>query len=108
MLLWMQLEVLNTMEVKMLHDSLKDYCSPAFYLTVPVDAFENNVIYINEKNALSGIDLYTTLAHEGFPGHLYQTVFFHQINTPKHTSDIYAFFGIHFITVDTQKATLCM
>ena len=79
-----------SMEVKMLHDSLKDYCSPAFYLTVPVDAFENNVIYINEKNALSGIDLYTTLAHEGFPGHLYQTVFFHQINTPKHTSDIYA------------------
>ena len=73
--------------VKSLQGSLTDYCAPAFYLTVPLDAYENNVIYVNEKNALSGLDLYTTLAHEGFPGHLYQTVFFHQANSQKHLSD---------------------
>ena len=74
-------------EVKTVSDSLEDYCSPAFYLTVPLDAPENNVIYINNKSALSGIDLFTTLAHEGFPGHLYQTVFFHQKNTKNSLSD---------------------
>ena len=63
--------------VKTVSKSLEDYCSPAFYLTVPIDASKDNVIYLNKKNALTGIDLYTTLAHEGFPGHLYQTVYFH-------------------------------
>ena len=77
----------TNIDVKTISNSLEDYCSPAFYLTVPLDAPENNVIYINSKNALSGIDLFTTLAHEGFPGHLYQTVFFHQDNTKKSLSD---------------------
>ena len=36
--------------VKSLQGSLTDYCAPAFYLTVPLDAYENNVIYVNEKN----------------------------------------------------------
>lgn len=67
-------------EVKTVSKSLQDYCSPAFYLTVPMDAYNENVIYLNEKNALHGLDLYTTLAHESFPGHLYQTVYFHTVN----------------------------
>lgn len=67
-------------EVKTVSESLEDYCSPAFYLTVPLDDYKNNVIYLNEKNSLKGLDLYTTLAHEGFPGHLYQTVYFHSAN----------------------------
>ena len=70
----------TNVEVKTVSDSLKDYCSPAFYLTVPVDAYEENVIYLNSKNSLKGLDLYTTMAHEGFPGHLYQTVYFHSAN----------------------------
>lgn len=67
-------------KIKTVSPSLEDYCSPAFYLTVPLDAYKENVIYLNQKNALYGLDLYTTLAHEGFPGHLYQTVYFHSIN----------------------------
>lgn len=70
----------TNVEVKNVSKSLENYCSPAFYLTVPIDAYSNNVIYLNEKNALTGLDLYTTLAHEGFPGHLYQTVYFHTAN----------------------------
>lgn len=70
----------TNVEVKTVSKSLENYCSPAFYLTVPVDAYNDNVIYLNEKNALEGLDLYTTLAHEGFPGHLYQTVYFHTAN----------------------------
>ncbi len=61
--------------VKTVSASLQDYCAPAFYLTPPLDDTENNVIYINEKSTTGGLALYTTLAHEGYPGHLYQSVF---------------------------------
>ena len=62
--------------IKSVHKSLQDYLSPAFYLTPAIDDYENNVIYINPGSHYSGIDLFTTLAHEGYPGHLYQSVYF--------------------------------
>lgn len=61
--------------VKPVSASLQEFCAPAFYLTAPLDDTDNNVIYINHKNPLSDLELYTTLAHEGYPGHLYQTVY---------------------------------
>lgn len=61
--------------VKSISKSLQEYCSPAFYLTPPLDDIHENVIYINQKNNPAGVELYTTLAHEGYPGHLYQTVY---------------------------------
>lgn len=61
--------------IKNISQNLQEYCAPAFYLTAPLDDTDRNVIYINQKNAPSGLELYTTLAHEGFPGHLYQTVY---------------------------------
>lgn len=61
--------------VKPVSPSLEEFCAPAFYLTAPLDDTDNNVIYINRKNSPSGLELYTTLAHEGYPGHLYQTVY---------------------------------
>ncbi|MCM1043964.1 MAG: DUF885 domain-containing protein [Candidatus Gastranaerophilales bacterium] len=66
---------LPSVTVKTVSDSLESYCAPAFYLTTPLDDTDSNVIYINEKNAISGLELYTTLAHEGYPGHLYQNVY---------------------------------
>ena len=54
---------------------MEDYCSPAYYLTPPIDDMTNNIIYINHKNSPDKLTLYTTLAHEGYPGHLYQTVY---------------------------------
>lgn len=64
-----------SLSVKTVSESLQDYCAPAFYLTPPLDDTENNVIYINEKSTPQGLALYTTLAHEGYPGHLYQSVY---------------------------------
>ena len=64
--------------VKNVSESLADYCAPAFYLSPPLDDLEHNVIYINEKRIPSGMELYTTLAHEGYPGHLYQSVYSQQ------------------------------
>lgn len=58
--------------------SLEPYCAPAFYLSPPIDDTGSNSIYINRKKTVGGLDLYTTLAHEGYPGHLYQTVYFNQ------------------------------
>lgn len=62
--------------VRQVPPALQEYLSPAFYLTPAIDAYTDNVIYINPHSASSGLELYTTLAHEGYPGHLYQSVFF--------------------------------
>ena len=67
-------------ELKTVHDSMKDYLSPAFYLTPPIDTGTPNVIYINPAANYQGLELFTTLAHEGFPGYLYQTVSFERQN----------------------------
>ena len=63
-------------EIRSVHKSMEEFLSPAFYLTPPMDTGSPNVIYINHGRSISNIELFTTLAHEGFPGHLYQTVFF--------------------------------
>lgn len=63
-------------EIRSVHKSMEEFLSPAFYLTPPMDTGTPNVIYINHGRSVSNIELFTTLAHEGFPGHLYQTVFF--------------------------------
>ncbi len=63
--------------------SLEDYVAPAYYLTPPIDCFTSNVIYINEKTPIDDLSLFTTLAHEGYPGHLYQTTYYYsQLNDP--------------------------
>ena len=54
---------------------LQSSSAPAFYLTAPADGTDRNVIYINPQNAAHGLELYVTLAHEGYPGHLYQNAY---------------------------------
>ena len=70
-------------EIRSVHPSMEDFLSPAFYLTPPLDTQSPNVIYINRGQNPSNLELFTTLAHEGFPGHLYQTVSFGRKN-PSH------------------------
>lgn len=62
-------------DIKYISKSLSASSAPAFYLTPQMDAFHKNVIYINPDSSLEGTALFTTLAHEAFPGHLYQTVY---------------------------------
>ncbi len=66
---------LPAVSVKTVSESLENYCAPAFYLTPPLDDTSQNAIYINEKSTPAGLELYTTLAHEGYPGHMYQSVY---------------------------------
>lgn len=64
--------------VKEVPQALEDSLSPAFYLTVPLDRPQDNSIYINPGSTSSSRNLYTTMAHEGWPGHMYQTQYFNQ------------------------------
>lgn len=66
--------VASTWEICYVDPSLKDYLAPAFYITAPIDAYLENRIYINDAGNDDKLQLFATLAHEGFPGHLYQTM----------------------------------
>lgn len=70
-------------QIKEIHPDLEEYLSPAFYLTPPIDTLSPNAIYLNGHSQLEGSELFTTLAHEGFPGHLYQTVTFARTKAPR-------------------------
>lgn len=74
--------------IKKVSSSMEEYSSPAYYLTPPMDDPETNIIYINQKNQPDSLSLYTTLAHEGYPGHLYQTVYSHLYFDAQNTSPI--------------------
>ncbi|MDF2943149.1 MAG: hypothetical protein K0S01_2007 [Herbinix sp.] len=63
-------------KIKYVPESLSEYLSPAMYLVPPIDNYSNNDIYINGNDAKTLSMIYTTVAHEGYPGHLYQCVYF--------------------------------
>ena len=69
--------------IKQVNKKLQDFLSPAFYLTSPMDQFTENCIYINPGNRYNEIELFTTLAHEGYPGHLYQTIYSYSAQLPR-------------------------
>ncbi len=90
MLLLLQDEILEsfpappdcTYAINYVDPALEEYLSPAFYIVAPVDNYEEHVIYINEGYISSDIYAFTTLAHEGYPGHLYQTVMTYTYDYP--------------------------
>ena len=67
-------------EIKHVPDGLAEYLSPAFYLIPAIDNYSDNVIYINDAYDMDELSLFTTLAHEGYPGHLYQTTYYASTN----------------------------
>ena len=64
------------LEVKYVPEEMEEHLSPAFYMIPAIDNTGENVIYINQGHMGKDLTLFTTLAHEGYPGHLYQTVFY--------------------------------
>ncbi|MBE5935724.1 MAG: DUF885 domain-containing protein [Lachnospiraceae bacterium] len=67
--------------IKSVPDELTSYLNPAFYIVSPLDNYKKNTIYINSVAEYSGNPLFTNIAHESFPGHLYQNAYFCQNNT---------------------------
>ena len=69
------IEAVNT-QVKYVQADVAEYVSPAFYMVPAIDNTEGQTIYINSLHLPDDLTLFTTLAHEGFPGHLYQHVYY--------------------------------
>lgn len=65
-----------TAQIKYVQKSMEEYLSPAFYMIPAIDNSSENVIYINQGHMPGDLTLFTTLAHEGYPGHLYQTTYY--------------------------------
>lgn len=66
--------------IRCVDSSLENYLCPAFYLTPPIDEPAANIIYINHSPRYRHSSLFNTLAHEGYPGHLYQNCYMRQTN----------------------------
>jgi len=64
----------TTYTIDIIDACIADHVAPAYYITAPLDDYTNNSIHISADYDTTSIDYFTTLAHEGFPGHLYQTV----------------------------------
>jgi Uncharacterized protein conserved in bacteria len=67
-------------QIKEVDKSLEESMSPAFYLTPAIDSYKNNVVYINRSEQYDLTKAFTTIGHEGYPGHLYQTCYFNSTN----------------------------
>ncbi|MGN0466405.1 MAG: DUF885 domain-containing protein [Lachnospiraceae bacterium] len=61
--------------------SLQNSTTAAFYMIPPLDDSTQNSICINKASISSNSPLLPTLAHEGYPGHLYQTNYFREHNS---------------------------
>ena len=82
----------TTLEVKYVPKEMEEHLSPAFYMIPAIDNSRENVIYINQGQMRDDLTLFTTLAHEGYPGHLYQTIFYESTD-PDPVRSIFNFGG---------------
>lgn len=64
-----------SVEIQTVPSSMEPHLSPAFYLVPAIDRYDENIVYLNNGYLKEGISFFTTLAHESYPGHLYQTVY---------------------------------
>ena len=68
------------------------YQSPAYYFIPRIDNLAVNNIFINKYTDFADMDLLPVLAHEGFPGHMYQTTYF-QNTKPDPIRSIFSYTG---------------
>ncbi len=64
----------------------------AYYWPSPIDNHDQNIIRTNPNNMNPGYETYGTLSHEGFPGHLYQHVYYYR-NDPHNFRSAISFIG---------------
>ena len=77
-------------DIQYVDEAVEDHYSPAFYILSPVDGNEVENIFLNRKDIYKDVKdpetgetikkldsnyLFTTLAHEGIPGHMYQRLY---------------------------------
>lgn len=69
--------------------AFEDNFSPAAYLGYHLDNFNSNLLIINHKSADSDKDFGVTVAHEAYPGHMFQSLY-----TRSHTSHPYMYLSV--------------
>ena len=67
----------------------EDNFSPAAYLGYHLDNFNSNLLIINKKSADSDKDFGVTVAHEAYPGHMFQSLY-----TRSHTTHPYMYLSV--------------
>lgn len=68
-------------QIKTIAPELEEHSSPAFFIIPQLDDPLTNAVYINNKYTKDDPTyLFTTLAHEGYPGHMYQHSYFNATN----------------------------
>lgn len=82
----------SSFTVNYVPESMEKYTSPAYYILPPIDDLNNNSIYINKSQASESMEDFVTLAHEGFPGHMYQTTYFYS-QKPSNIRKLFSFSG---------------
>ena len=80
-----------TVQIQNVPSSMEQHLSPAFYLVPTIDNWMENVVYLNNGSLREDLSFFTTLAHETYPGHLYQTVY--KNNTHPHPIHRLLYFG---------------
>ena len=66
--------------LKTVHPSIAESLSPAMYIIPRIDDMQTNQIYLNLTGSDASNELMPTLAHEGYPGHMYQTTYYYNTN----------------------------
>lgn len=63
--------------------ALEKHQSPAYYYIPSMDNPSDNKIFINRYEEYAKMDMVSLLAHEGFPGHMYQCTYFNNSSPDK-------------------------
>ena len=73
----------SSVTVKEIPSAIADFTAPAYYFTPNITICRKgdlssvkNTIYVGSDLKEDPVELFTTLAHEGYPGHMYQNVYF--------------------------------
>ncbi len=65
----------------------------AYFLTPQIDNPDRKVVRVNPSAAESSVMLYSTLAHEGYPGHLYQDEYFTSLEGYHPINALFSYLG---------------
>lgn len=69
-------------DVTVVPNSMKENFSPAAYLKGKLDASKDSSEHIYVNNPSYNNELFDTIVHEAYPGHMYQNYYFRQLELP--------------------------
>ncbi|MDR1357881.1 MAG: DUF885 domain-containing protein [Coriobacteriales bacterium] len=74
-------------QIKQAPDASPNDYAMAYFLTPPVDDPQRNTIVYFPRNISDDVEFYATMAHEGYPGHMYQA-YAYSVTNPSNISKV--------------------